>query len=78
MVLATVRSLELPLGLLYLPLFRVVTLIQSAVTKDILQFWAIHAHFSKDQNSSFKLLVLLFNNECYRGVSYEEIDIKNI
>ena len=32
--------------------------------------------FSKDKNSGFKLLVLFFNNECYRAVSYEEIDVK--
>ena len=38
--------------------------------------WAIYAHFSKDQNSGFKLLVLFFNNEGYRRVSNEEINVK--
>ena len=46
--------------------------LDSGLTENI----TMNAHFSKDQNSGFKRLVRLLNNECYRGVSNEEIDIK--
>ena len=32
--------------------------------------------FRKTRTLVFKFLVLFFNNECYRGLSNEEIDIK--